>query len=53
MKNNYKLDSLKNRISEEDEDGAYKVIYMWIKQGHISLREFKELIKGIVEEDRA
>lgn len=46
MIDKYKIDDYKKRLEKEksNEGNHLKMIYMWVKQGVITLDEFKELI---------
>jgi len=46
MIDKYKIDDYKKRLEKEKSNGGnhLKMIYMWVKQGVITLDEFKELI---------
>ena len=37
------------KISEKNTDEAFKLIYQWVKEDDISLKEFKELTKHLNE----
>lgn len=41
-------DELKEKLEGLSTDDALKVIYGWVKQNHVSLSQFKMLIKGVL-----
>ena len=42
----YKIKDLKERLDKEsNQEHKNKMLYMWIKQDHISLQEFNSLVK--------
>ena len=51
MIDKYKLKNLKEKLDRSDvchsTGDKYKLIYDWVKTGHISLGEFRALIKEI------
>ena len=40
----YKVEDLKEKIKQLSIDETYRLIYMWIKQEHINLKQFRALI---------
>ncbi len=40
----YKVEDCKDKLSKLSKEEALRVIYGWVKQEFISLRQFKELI---------
>ena len=45
--NKYKIKDLNERLDKEsNQDHKNKMLYMWIKQDHISLSEYNELVKN-------
>ena len=43
----YKIKDLKSRLEKENFDNAHKMLYMWIKQNHITLKEYTKLVKNL------
>ncbi len=43
----YKIEDCKMKISKLPKDEAMKLIFTWIKQDYINLKQFKELIISI------
>jgi len=41
----FKIKDLKERLDKENVDNKHKMLFMWIKQEHINLTEYKELAK--------
>lgn len=39
---------LKEKLEGLSTDDALKVIYGWVKQNHVSLSQFKVLVKGVL-----
>jgi len=42
---NYKMKDLQIRLEKETKENAHKMIYMWIKQNALSLKEYQHLVK--------
>lgn len=45
---NFKIKDLKERLDKESIDNKHKMLFMWIKQEHINLTEYKELVKNLL-----
>ena len=40
----FKIMNCKDKLSKLSKDESLKIIYGWIKQNHITLKQFKELV---------
>ena len=43
----YKLKDYTERLKKETNENAHKMLYMWIKQGIISLNEYQQLVLNL------
>ena len=43
----YKMKDLQIRLEKETKEDAHKMIYMWIKQNILSLKEYQHLVKKL------
>ena len=43
----YKMKDLQIRLEKENKEDAHKMIYMWIKQNILSLKEYQCLVKKL------
>jgi hypothetical protein len=48
---NYKMKDLQIRLEKETKEDAHKMIYMWIKQNILSLKEYQHLVKKLTIPD--
>ena len=44
---NYKMKDLQIRLERESKKDAHKMIYMWIKQNILSLKEYQYLVYNL------
>ena len=45
---NYKMKDLQIRLEKETKEDAHKMVYMWIKQNILSLKEYQYLVKKLI-----
>ncbi len=46
----FKIKDLRVRLEKESKENAHKMIYMWIKQNILSLKEYQYLVKTLTKQ---
>lgn len=47
LDNKFRIEPLVDKLKGKTEQEAWKLIYMWVKQGHIGFSEFIQLCKRL------